>query len=83
MLFRKEATVAEYEFEVVEPMVTENIYYVTARTRAEALAKVLDLDPDAYDCDQGSVRPTRPMTVRDVKRRSRVPEPDVTEEAER
>lgn len=63
---------AEYEFEVVEPMVTENIYYVRARNRAEALEKVLDNSPDVYDCDMGSVRPTRPMTVQDVKRGKRL-----------
>ena len=67
---------AEYEFEVIEPMVTENIYTVIARTRAEALEKVLDGDrrETGVYAHTGSVRPTRPMTVRDVKRVRRLPE---------
>lgn len=66
----------EYEFEVVEPMVTENIYAVIARTRAEALEKVLEGDrrETGVYAYKGSVRPTRPMTVRDVKRVRRVTE---------
>lgn len=63
-------TVAEYEFEVTEPLVTSQTYFVNASTRAEALQKVHDHGYEFVETNH--VYPRRIMTVRDVKRGGRI-----------
>ena len=55
----------EREYVVVEPMRTANVFFVTARTRREAIEKV---KRDEYDwVGQDEVMPVRLMTIRDAR----------------
>lgn len=76
---------AEYEFEITEPFITATFYYVPARTRAEALEKLLNASREEIDgyAIQGEVTPVRPLTVRDVKRGRRLPDAPADVEIER
>lgn len=63
----------EYEYDVTEPMVTNQTYFVRACSREEALRRVLEHDDDSIILvEMGFVVPRRPMSVRDVRRGRRL-----------
>lgn len=65
-----------YEFEVTEHFRTSHTYFVTARTRQEAVDKVIADDTDFVV--RGDIFPTRPINARDAKRLRRVISPEVS-----
>lgn len=64
----------EYEFEVVEHLVTSQSFIVRAKTRKEAVEKVKAGDFDFVV--GGDLWPSRPIRVRDAKRLRRVTSPE-------
>lgn len=56
---------AERQYVVTEPMVAANVYYVTARTRQEAVEKVLRHEHDG--AESIDAHPTRPLRADDAR----------------
>jgi hypothetical protein len=74
--------VAEYEYEVTEPIDAAIVHWVTAANRTEAIRKVLDIDePDENTLFTGG--PSRQLRVTDARRGHRVTPPPVTPEEDR
>lgn len=55
----------ERQYVVTEPMLVANVYYVTARTRQEAVEKVLRHEHDWSETT--GAHPTRPLRVDDAR----------------